>query len=43
MTWWSGSCLSTDDIMARTEYALAGRFARIRTLEQIAPAATVAG
>jgi len=35
--------LSTDDIIARTEYALAGRFATIRTVEQLAPAATVAG
>jgi nicotinamidase-related amidase len=32
--------LSTDDVIARTEYALAGRFATIRTLDEVAPAAT---
>jgi nicotinamidase-related amidase len=30
--------LQVDDIIARTEYALAGRFAAIRTVEQLAPA-----
>jgi nicotinamidase-related amidase len=27
-----------DDIMSRTEYALAGRFAAVRTLDEVAPA-----
>ena len=31
-----------DDIAARTEYALAGRFATIRTLDEMAPAAAAA-
>lgn len=30
--------LGTDDLIARTEYALAGRFATIRTLDELAPA-----
>lgn len=30
--------LSTEAIVERTEYALAGRFARIRTLDEVAPA-----
>ncbi|WP_344101747.1 cysteine hydrolase family protein [Nocardiopsis rhodophaea] len=35
--------LSTDDIRARTEYALAGRFAAIRTVDDITGAAPTAG
>jgi len=33
--------LSTDDVISRTEYALAGRFATIRTLDQVIGAAAV--
>ncbi len=34
--------LSTDDIIARTEYVLAGRFATIRTVAELVPAQPVA-
>lgn len=33
--------LSTDDIIARTEYVLAGRFATIRTVAELVPSQTV--
>jgi nicotinamidase-related amidase len=35
--------LSTSDIIARTEYALAGRFATIRTVDEIVPSTVGAG
>ncbi|NDL56693.1 isochorismatase family protein [Phytoactinopolyspora sp. XMNu-373] len=37
------STLSTADIITRTEYALAGRFATIRTVDEIVPATVAAG
>jgi nicotinamidase-related amidase len=37
------STLGTDAILERTEYALAGRFATIRTLDEAAPLVAVAG
>ena len=35
--WRTGAVLGTEDIIARTEYALAERFATIRTVDELAP------